>query len=122
MRLGEASLDGRCYDCQLDPTRSERTHLLDQLVEHFRLSDLELAVDDGSVVNTQNRINVLHRLCANIGELLDLGSRILDLVIGKLEVELLDSALDSVPTGKTVAESCQLRSQLNGSKTYPIDT
>jgi hypothetical protein len=54
-------------------------HLLNELVENSRLPNLELVIDNGSVVDTQNRVDILHGLCAHIGHLLDLGSDILDL-------------------------------------------
>ena len=72
------------------------------------------------VVDTKESINVVHRLCANVGELLDLSSDIFDLtinvselsprlsglktdlVVRKLESKLFDTALDSVPASETV--------------------
>ena len=55
-----------------------------------------------SVVNSQNHIDILHRLRSDIGKLLDLGSSILDLIISHLEVELIDSRSDSVPSSQSV--------------------
>jgi hypothetical protein len=52
-----------------------------------------------SVVNTENHVDIFHRLCSDIGKFLDLGSCILDLFVVEREVELLDSGLDGVPTG-----------------------
>jgi hypothetical protein len=41
-------------------------------------------------------------LCSDIGKLLDLGGSVLDLLVVKREVKLLDSGLDGVPSGQTV--------------------
>lgn len=96
--------------------------LLEQSVEDGGLADLEVTTLDTSVVNTEDHVNVLHRLCSNVGELLDLGSGILDLYntgqlkydilikdstylfVIKLEVELLNSALNGVPTSQSVTD------------------
>lgn len=53
--------------------------LLKQSVEDGGLADLEVTTLDTSVVDTEDHVDVLHRLCSNIGELLDLGGGILDL-------------------------------------------
>ena len=62
-------------------TGTPNTHLVEELVEDSRLSDLELSRLDGGVVDTQDHVDVLHRLCSDIGELLDLGGGILDLIV-----------------------------------------
>lgn len=55
--------------------------LLEQSVEDGGLADLKVTTLDTGVVNTEDHVDVLHRLCSNVGELLDLGSSILDLYI-----------------------------------------
>jgi hypothetical protein len=54
---------------------------LQEFVELLALSDDEFTGLDSGVVDTQDHVNILHRLCANISEFLDLGSRILDLIV-----------------------------------------
>lgn len=73
------------------------------------------------MVDTQERVDVIHGLCADIGEFLDLGCGVLDLcrtgqastcipgredwpylVVSELEAELFDTALDSVPASEPV--------------------
>lgn len=96
--------------------------LLEQSVEDGGLADLKVTTLDTSVVNTEDHVDVLHRLCSNVGELLDLGSSVLDLhticqlkydiliknntylFVVKLKIELLDSALNGVPTGQSVTD------------------
>jgi len=74
------------------------TNLLEELVQDSRLSNLETSRLDGSVIDPQDHIDILHRLCPDIGKFLDLGSSILDLFIVEFEVELFDSRLDGVPS------------------------
>ena len=52
---------------------------LEQLVEDVLLSDVQLSADDTTVVHTKDGVDVLHALCSDISELLDLGGGILDL-------------------------------------------
>lgn len=78
--------------------RMRGTYLLEELIQYFRLSDLEIAGLDGSMVNPQDLVDIFHGLCPDIGKLLDLGSSILDLFIAHLEVQLLDSRLDGIPS------------------------
>jgi hypothetical protein len=100
---GEASLEGMCYLSAVFlitfKVMKSWTHLLEELVENSRLSDLEITRLNTSVVNTENHVDIFHRLCSDIGKFLDLGSCILDLFVVEREVELLDSGLDGVPTG-----------------------
>ena len=60
--------------------------LLEELVEDFPRADDELASLDAGVVYAQHCVNILHRLRADVCELLDLGGRVLDLVIRELEL------------------------------------
>lgn len=53
--------------------------LLEEAVEGGLLSNGQFAGLDTRVVHTEERIDVVHRLSAHIGELLDLGGGILDL-------------------------------------------
>lgn len=55
--------------------------LLEQSIEDGGLADLKITTLDTGVVNTEDHVDVLHRLCSNVGELLDLGCSILDLYI-----------------------------------------
>lgn len=73
-----------------------------QLVELLALSNLELSSGSVLVVHSKDHIHVLHRLGLDVGEGLDLVGRVLDLVVRHLELELLDSGLDGVPSGETV--------------------
>ena len=75
---------------------------LQQLIELLGLSNLELSSRSMLVVNTQDNIDILHRLSLDVRERLDLVGRVLDLLVGHLELELLDSRLDGVPSGETV--------------------
>lgn len=56
------------------------------------------------MIDTENGINVLHALSANVCELLDLGGSILDLLVGHVELELLNTRLDGVPACETVSD------------------
>ena len=76
--------------------------LVEQLVEDGRLADLERTRLDGGVVDTKDHVDILHRLRSDIGKLLDLGSGVLNLFVAHVQVELLDSALDRVPSSQSV--------------------
>lgn len=56
------------------------------------------------MVYTQQRVDVVHGLGADVGELLDLGRSILDLLVGEFEPELLDARLDGIPTGQAMPD------------------
>ena len=53
--------------------------LAQETVEGFLLADRELSGLDAGVVDTQEGIDIVHRLCPHVGELLDLSGDILDL-------------------------------------------
>lgn len=53
--------------------------LAEKAVERLLLADRELAGLDARVVYTQQRVDVVHRLCAHVRELLDLRCRVFDL-------------------------------------------
>ena len=76
-----------------------------QSVQRLLLSDRKLSRLDSRVVNPQQRVNVVHGLRANVGQLLDLGRSILDLSIRHCELQLLYPRLDGVPAGQTVSEA-----------------
>ena len=63
------------------------------------------------MVNPQNLVDILHGLCPNIGKFLDFGSSILDLFIIHLEIQLLDSRLDGVPSGQTMTDISFIRTR-----------
>jgi len=63
---------------------------------------VKLAADDAAVIHAQHSVNVFHTLRANISELLDLGRRVFDLVVRKVQRELLNAALNGVPASQTV--------------------
>lgn len=44
--------------------------------------------------DSENGVDIVHGLCPDVGELLDLLRNILDLVVGEDELELLHSRLD----------------------------
>ena len=76
----------------------------EQSVQGFLLSDLESARLYARMVYTQQRVDVVHGLGADVGELLDLGRSILDLLVGEFEPELLDARLDGIPTGQAMPD------------------
>ena len=78
--------------------------LAQQLVKLLRLPDVQHTARDRRVVHTQHGVNVLHTLGSDVRELLDLGCRVLDLLVGERKLELLDTALDSVPAGETMSD------------------
>ena len=78
--------------------------LTQQAVESLLLANGQLAGLNAGVVDTEQRIDVVHRLRADIRELLDLRGDVLDLVVGEREAELLDTALDGVPAREPVAD------------------
>ena len=53
--------------------------LAQQTVKGFPVADLQLSGGDTGVVDTEQRIDVVHGLRADVRELLDLGSCVLDL-------------------------------------------
>lgn len=53
--------------------------LAEEAVEGLSVTDDKLARPDPGVVDTQERVDVVHGLCAHVGEFLDLASGILDL-------------------------------------------
>ena len=53
--------------------------LLEQPIKGFLLTDSELPRLNPRVVNTEERINIVHGLGTDVGELLDLGGGVLDL-------------------------------------------
>lgn len=71
---------------------------LQQLVQLGLISDFQSSILDGLVVDTQDDIDVVHGLGLDVCELLDLVGGVLDLVVGHLELELLDSRLDGIPS------------------------
>lgn len=77
---------------------------LEELVEHLGLSDSHLSRNDAAVVDTENGIDVFHALRTDVCELLDLGGSVLDLLVGHVELELLDTRLDGVPACETVSD------------------
>ena len=77
---------------------------LKQSIKSFLLSDLESAGLDARMVYTQQRVDVVHGLRAHVGEFLDLGCGILDLLVCKFEPKLLDARLDGVPTGQSMPD------------------
>ena len=53
--------------------------LLKERIESFLLANSKLARLDARVVHTQEGVHVIHRLCTDIGKLLNFGSSILNL-------------------------------------------
>ena len=76
-----------------------------ETIEHLLVAELELSAHNTRVVHTEDGIDVLHALRPDVGELLDLGRGVLDLVVGHLQAELLHSRLDRVPARQPVAAS-----------------
>lgn len=71
--------------------------LLEQAIQRLLLPNRELAGLDARVVDAQERVDVVHRLRAHVGELLDLGRGVFDLGVAQLQSELLDARFDGVP-------------------------
>lgn len=61
------------------------------------LANTHLATDNTRVIHPEHSIHIVHALRAHVREFLDLGCRILDLIIVQLELELLNTGLDRVP-------------------------
>lgn len=49
------------------------------------------------MVYAENGVDVLHALGPDIGKLLDFGGSVFDLIVGEVELELLNTTLDCVP-------------------------
>lgn len=77
---------------------------IQQLVELLAVSDLEHTGRDSLVVHAEDDVDVLHRLRLDVSELLNLVGRVLDLLVRHLELELLDSRLDRVPSRQSVSD------------------
>jgi hypothetical protein len=111
-------------------------HLLQELVEDGGLSDLEITCLDGPMVDSKDHIDVLHRLRPDVGELLDLAGRVLDLcnVRRGPQSTFLDLLVHLSCSGRAVPPGSSPRSiQLVGGcedqrhsadsrKTYPMET
>ena len=76
--------------------------LFQQLVQLLGLADFEVTGSDGAVVDTEDRVDVFHRLSTDVGELLDLGGGVLDLFVRHGQLELFHSGLDGVPASQSV--------------------
>lgn len=76
----------------------------EQPVQRLLLADCELAALNAGVVHAEERVDVVHGLRAHVRELLDLRRRVLDLLVGEREAELLDARLDRVPAGEAVPD------------------
>lgn len=57
------------------------TVLLEKCIKGLLLANSKLARLDAGVVHTQEGVNIVHGLCADVGKLLNLGGSILDLDI-----------------------------------------
>lgn len=56
-------------------------------IKNMLLSNDKLAAMDPSVVDTQNRIDIFHALCSDIGEFLDFGCGVFDLSQAEVNFE-----------------------------------
>jgi hypothetical protein len=81
------------------PIAQDPTDLVEQALQNLLLTDLEGTADNSRVVDTQDRIDIVHALRPHVGQLLDLGGSILDLVVGHVQLQLLSSRLDAVECG-----------------------
>jgi hypothetical protein len=94
--------------------------LLEEALEHVMVAYFKLTTGDTGMIYTENGIDILHTLCSNICQLLNLGSGIFDLrgrlgwsrgtdavktylVVCQLQLELLDTTLDGIPAGQAMA-------------------
>ena len=55
--------------------------LLQEAVKSFLLTNGKLTGLDTGVIDTKERVNIVHRLSTDVSEFLDLGSGVLDLEI-----------------------------------------
>ena len=55
--------------------------LLQEAVKSFLLTNGKLTGLDTGVIDTKERVNIVHRLSTDVSELLNLGSSILDLEV-----------------------------------------
>ena len=98
----------------------------EETVKGLLLAAGELAALDARVVDAKEGVDVVHGLRSHVGELLDLGGDVLDLVVIEREAELLDTGLDGVPAGQAVSENKKRESGLwllgLKSNTHPIET
>lgn len=74
-----------------------------QPVQRLFLPNRQFSRLDSRVINPQQRIHIVHRLRAYIGQLLDLRSRILDLLVRHRQLQLLHTGLDGIPARETVS-------------------
>ena len=80
--VGATQTDDSCCHSNIRSTPIRQRFLavsLEQTIERFLLSHSELSALDTRVVDTKERVDVVHGLCADVGKFLDLGSSILDL-------------------------------------------
>ena len=89
------------------------TVFAEQTVQRLLLSNGKLARLDTGVIDAQKRVYVVHGLCPDVGELLDLGSGILDLLVGQLQAQLLDTGLDRIPASQTVSTIERVRRRID---------
>ena len=76
---------------------------LEETVEHLLVAERKLSAHDTRVVHTEDGVDVLHTLRPDVGELFDLRCRVLDLLVGHLQAELLHPRLNRVPACEPVA-------------------
>ena len=93
-----------------------------ETVKSLLLSNSKLARLDAGMVDPQERIDIIHGLCADVGKFLDLGCGILDLIVSELETKLLNSGLDSIPAGQTMSGTIVSLCLCNEDMTDPMDT
>lgn len=74
----------------------------EETVEGLLLADLELTTLDTGVIDTEEGVDVVHGLRADVRELLDLGGDVLDLGVVEGKTQLLDTRLDGIPSGQTM--------------------
>lgn len=77
----------------------------EETIKCLLLAQQELATLNARVIDTENSVHVIKRLCAHVCELLDLRGDVLDLVVCESQVKLLYTRLDGVPSSQTVPEN-----------------
>jgi len=70
------------------------THLVQKLLQDLLVTDLQLTTVDSGMVDSQNSVDIVHALSPRVGQLLDLGGSVLDLLVGHVQLELISSGLD----------------------------
>jgi hypothetical protein len=75
-----SSRDSGTAVCNLRWSERGIAVLPEEALEHVTVAHFKLTTSDTGMIYTENGIDILHALCSNICQLLDLGSGIFDLI------------------------------------------